>query len=234
MSEVIGQGRVTLHWQPDAPTFTQEQLAQVEEIWAKRPMGMFNGGLFNHHETVFQNGNIRLIGSYTEYKFYFAQRHGVDLGLHPMGVSGLIEVEGHVVFARRSPHVTAYKNYFELVPSGGLDETTRRENGTVDVAAQIRDEFVEEVGLPAEVVREVQPFAVIYTPSERVYDVACVLTVSATPQTILNSLRQSIEYTAPVLVPRPMLKEWMQLHQQEILPTCRAILSAWELQSPAT
>ncbi len=234
MGEVIGQGRVTLHWQPDASAFTPEQLAQVEEIWAKRPKGIFNGSLFNHHQTIIQDGHIRLVGSYTQYKFYFAQRHGVDLGLYPMGVSGLIEVDGHIVFARRSLHVTAYKNYFELVPSGGLDETTRRENGTVDVAAQIREEFVEEVGLPADCVLEVQPFAVIYTPAERVYDVACILTVKATPQAILNSLRQSTEYTAPVLVPRPMLKEWMQMHQQEILPTCQAILSAWEIQLPPT
>ncbi|KAB2904975.1 MAG: hypothetical protein F9K27_05635 [Anaerolineae bacterium] len=219
---------VTLHWLPDAPSFTTEQLAQVEDIWAKRPATVFNGSLFTLLQMSTQGNEIHLVGSYTEYRFYFVQRRGgVDLGVRPVGVSGLIVVDEQIVFARRSPHVTAYPNYFELVPAGGLDEVSMREDGTVDFAAQIRSEFEEEVGLSAALVREVKPFGVVYSPDDYVYDIACALTVDVEPQTIIDSLQRSTEYTAPVLVPQTQLKDWISDHETDVLPTSRKLLSLW-------
>lgn len=222
MVEIVGQGTVTLCWQADSPTFSET--TAIEDCWEKRPTSVFNGSLLVHRHTLVENNHIRLTGTFTEYKFYFAQRRCVDLGLSTIGVSGLIVLNEQVVFARRSPHMTGYPNMLELVPSGTIDDAVALADGTVDYVTKMKEEFEEEVGLPQSRVKKVTSFGVTYEPHERAYDILCKLEVDATPQEILASLQQSEEYTEPVLVPFSDLDNWLTAHRHELLPTSEVIL----------
>ncbi len=225
MVELIGQGTVMLEWQADAPIFTDAQVAQVEAFWEQRPPTVFNGSLLIHRQTLVSDNHIRLTGTFTEYKFYFAQRHGMELGLTTIGVSGLIILNEQVIFARRSPHMTGYPNMLELVPSGTIDNAVALANGTVDFVTKIKQEFEEEVGLPQHCIQKVTPFAVTYDSHDSSYDILCRLDVETTLDAILTGLKQSDEYTEPIPVPLDQVEAWLTVHQQEVLPTSHMIVS---------
>lgn len=227
MVEIIGQGMVTLHWQPDALTFSDEQHATVNAIWEQRPPHLFNGSLLVHLQTLVETNHIRLVGTFTEYKFYFAQRQGFNLGLATIGVSGLIVLENQVVIARRSAHMTGYPNMLELVPSGTIDKGVAQENGLIDYATKIKQEFSEEVGLPESHVLNVNSFGVTYDATDMAYDILCRLDVDTTSQIILARLAQSEEYTEPMLVPLEGIEDWLQVRKAEILPTVIPILAIY-------
>lgn len=215
---------MTLRWQPYTPTIPSEQ---VDPIWEQRPPHIFNGSLLIHLASTIEADRIALTGAFIEYRYYYVQkRSGVDLGIAPIGVSGLILCDGHYVFARRSAAVTSYSGYLELVPSGGLDQSTASEDGQVDFAGKLQEEFAEEVGLPAHTLTSIKPFTVIYDPQDPVYDIGCLLRCSASLNTILASLSESEEYDDPIAVPTPMMPDWITQRRDEVVPTSLALLNA--------
>lgn len=164
-------------------------------------------------------------GTLTPYRYYYAQkRAGISFGLAPIAVSGLIECEGQLIFARRSPQVTTYAGFWELVPSGGVDRAAVRDDGSVDIGAALRQEFVEEVGLNSSVIENLTPFALVYDPAEPTYDVACRIVLKVNTATVLESLAHSPEYTQALAVPWKDLPAWLQENNANLIPTSRLIL----------
>ena len=218
-------------WHADAPVFDDHQRRLADEIWAKKPDHVFNAALLVHQATTVRANHIDLTGAFTEYRFYYAQkRSGQSFGLTPIGVSGLIICEDYVIFARRSSHVTSYPGKLELVPSGGLDREVAREDGTIDYLAKLRSEFAEETGQSAAIITAIEPFALIHDPADPVIDIACRLHLNIGRAPLQASLAQSDEYDDPAAVPLAALDDWLTAHQDEVIPTSRAILAAFRLE----
>jgi hypothetical protein len=199
----------------------------ADDNWAKRPGHIFNGDLLVHQATVAREDRLEVAGYFTEYRLYYAQKtSGEDFGVTPLAVSGLIICEDHVIFARRSPHVTSYPGKLELVPSGGLDRGAALDGGLVDFPAKLRAEFAEETGQPEAAVTSIEAFALIHDPADPVYDIACRLHLNIGRAQLQSGLAQSDEYDDPVAVPLAEITQWLAAHQEEVIPTSHAILSA--------
>lgn len=217
--------RVT--WRADGPLLDEYQRRLADEIWVKRPSHIFNGDLLVHQATITRADYLEVAGYFTEYRFYYAQKQsGQDFGLAPLAVSGLIICEDHVIFARRSPHVTSYPGKLELVPSGGLDRGVAMDDGTVDFSAQLRAEFAEETGQSEAAIMSIKPFALIHDPADPVYDIACRMHLNIGRNELQAGLAHSGEYDEPVAVPLTELDQWLAAHQEDVIPTSRAILKA--------
>jgi len=214
-------------WRAEGPQFSTDQHTLADQIWAKKPDHIFNAELLVHQETHIREDIVDVTGCFTEYRFYYAQKvSGQSFGLTPLAVSGLIICEDHVILARRASHVTSYPGMLELVPSGGLDRDAAMDDGLVDFRSKLRVEFAEETGQPGESVLSVEPFALIHDPDDPAYDIACHLHVNIGRTQLMAGLAKSDEYDDPVAVPMGEISDWLVAHQDELIPTSRAILSA--------
>lgn len=208
--------------------FTPNQLENVHSIWQTRPPHIFNGSqlVLKNYEILPESIHIEVC--LCEYKFYYAQKQGLPLGLTPIGVSGLIVCQNHLIVAQRSQQVTAYPAYWEFAPSGSLDHALIRDDGSVDFVARLHEEFTEEVGLSAECITASQPFALIYDPNDPVYDIACQLTLDTSLDAILAAFEASEEYDRPQAVPLAEVEAWLTAQPEGVVPTSRSILTAWQ------
>jgi len=220
---------VTLQVQREGLGFTPEQTAAVEQAWQARPPHIFNGALLVYRGQSGTEEALTLWGSFVEYRFYYAQRRGgVSLGLSPIGVSGLMLCEGDLVFARRSPYVTAYPNGLELVPSGGLDPDTTRPDGTVDYVAQLEREFEEETGAPTSAILDCLVLGAVYDAPDATYDLACRLRLGLSQAELAAYMAGRDEYGAPIFIPPSGLATWVAEHRTELLPATHAVLDLWQ------
>lgn len=210
--------KITLHWIPEAPQFSDSLQRLADEVWETRPAHIFNGNLLVYAGQRRETGVLHLTGAFTEYRYYYAQRitkH--DFGLIPIGVSGITICEDQVIFAQRSAHTTTYSGWIELVPSGGIDRPAT-DNHRVDYESMLRREFEEETGLSTTVIESLRPLNVFYDPNEPIYDIACEIKVNATLATVLETMQNSEEYDTPIAVPLSNLRDWLNKHYGGLIP----------------
>jgi hypothetical protein len=237
--EVKAIGQMTLRWVEDSQI--QEQLAGckdiVDEIWqkkcAQKQNGLFNGALLNWVGLRKEKDGAQVTGHFTEYKYFLAakERPELNLNIYPIAVSGisLFSDKGvrYAVFARRSKNVSSYPGYLEFVPSGSIDRKFAGQNGLVDFQAQLRTEFCEETGLPADCIKEMTPFACILDTYDRVYDICCRILIDARKEVIIDQLSCSAEYQSPVVVAEDELDEFVKLQRALMIPSSIALFDAY-------
>jgi len=222
-AEVLHRGPIDVSW-TDTNWQSPDRNA-IDELWAEHPRQatLVNNPLLVMHSFARSGAGCRVVGHYLGYKNYFIGREQPLLhqGIRPVGVSGITVRQKaggvEVLLARRSETVTAYPGWRELVPSGSLDHTARRHDGSVDVAAALLTELAEEAGLPATSVRAVTVVALIFDTVDGVYDVGCRIEVDE-----VDYLGASVEYGQ---------LEWVRLAEleavaDELVPTSRALLAA--------
>ena|GEM_PF-3586911 len=234
-AKIIARGAARLLWHAGPPpALTELQHRAVDEVW-QRAVAELGDALYDApilvyrgHETA---GDLTTIhGVYQPYRYYYARYHcdRLDYELEPIGVSGLIVFsEGRaraVALGRRSENVTQYPGRWECVPSGGVDDSCARPDGTVDFTAMLLHEFEEEACLPAERARRVVPFAVIYDVLARTYDVCCEMTVTADRDELTGAMSDSDEYTEVMVVTEDELEDCLRRLGDELIPLSRAIL----------
>ena len=220
---------VTLRMLADAPLFSSELESVAIKAWESRPAASFNGSLLVCSDFRKDEGRIDISGAFTEFRYYYAQNtSGIDFGLRIMAVSGLTLCEDQVIFARRAAHVTTYPGWLELVPSGSIDRSAALDDGTIDFIGKLREEFTEETTLPIDSIHSIEPFAVVYDPAVKIYDIACTIHSHVSKADILAGLHQSDEYTEPVAVPVDTLDTFREQHADDIIPASHAILTAWQ------
>ncbi len=132
-----------------------------------------------------------------------------------------------MAIGRRGVTVAQYPGCWECVPSGGVDDSYALADGTVDFAAMLRHEFVEEVCLPVARIERVTPFAVIYDRLARTYDICCELRVATTGAELTAAMRRSDEYSEVLLVTEERLEDGLQQWGDELIPLSRAILELY-------
>lgn len=226
--QIIGLGDVYLTWQPESIQYSPDLQQLAATTWTSRPLHVFNGDTLIYQAAIVNPNRIDLVGRYTEYQFYYAQkRTQTSFGIAPIAVSGMILCQEHLVLGQRSLSVTSYPGWWELAPAGAIDKSAALPDGTADFIGQLTQEFTEEIGLGAEVIRAIHPFGVTYDPNDPVYDIICKIDVEVELSHLLETMRSGEEYMDALAIPLAEVPAWLEQHQTQLIPPSQAILAIW-------
>jgi HAD superfamily hydrolase (TIGR01509 family) len=202
---------------------------QIRSVWAQelKKRKIFNGKIlaFTRLATT-AHTSVVVEGEYVEYCAFFAQRSRprLEMGIMPIGVSGLTLVAKgrkiYVLLSVRSKNVTQYPGYFECAPSGSLDDSCLKIDGTIDYEAQLVKELSEETGLSGINIEKVESLCLLFDSDEKTYDICCTIRLAGWKQG-----PKSNEYENFVLVPSSSLSIFMKQNAERIVPTSLALLS---------
>jgi hypothetical protein len=229
---IIARGPGRIEWADSSMReyMTPKLLALVDGLWESARVEsdghLFNGTFLNFMGLEFGRDGWTVHAQFEEYKYLIAQRRqrDLELGITPIGTSGVCFVEDHVCFARRADHMTYYPGWLELAPSGTIDKAFAREDRTVDVTSKLLDEFEEEARLEREWVVSCEMIGLVLDVPDNNYDICFELHLHCTKQALIDGLSVPGEYHSPVLVERTNLNEFVESNKQHIIPTSLAIV----------
>ncbi len=148
--------------------------AEIDRLWDAAQVRM-NGKLFNGR--VFSADVITphlICGHWTEFRRIVAQMDCHELfrviGARPLAVGGVIVGPDGVVFGRRPARAIYQAGEWQLPPAGSVDPGAGRAEGVVDIVAQLLVELEEELGMPAEAVREPRALGIVEHGGSHVLD----------------------------------------------------------------
>jgi len=217
---------------------------EIELAWEKeqerRNKKLFNGNILNlaiieqqttdNRQQTTDNrqqttDNRLILQCYTvEYKHYLAQRSGIDLGITPLAVSGIVfyqENNSKIFYVgKRSETVTQYPGYYEFIPSGSIDAKNLVPNQPVDYSKQLIIELKEELGVPVEDIKSHNAFCLIFDEIDRVYDIGIEIEVKKS-----KIKTDDAEYTAAQRLPLNSVAEYVK--GKNVVNTSRKLFEAW-------
>lgn len=219
-TQVIGSD-FTIEAAPEARGFTLTDFEKgtIDRIWQEEQAHSFstlyNGQLLN----FLRLEGATLYGEFVDYKFYLAQLREPGLkevlDLKIVAVSGITTTADKVLFGKRSEQVTQYKNFYELVPSGGIDPEALV--GTkVEISKQFEKELWEETGISTTEIRETKPFALLHDLEHDSYEICAEISVNYLMAK--ETLRPTPEYQKLLWVSKGEVQDFIKRHAQEIVP----------------
>lgn len=174
--------RVTLG--ATAPPIGPDIEARVDEIWRRekelRPSDLYNGRLFS----VDHCDAKTIVGWISEYRYFLAQQREPSLHaalkIKPLAVTGILSCPDGVLFGRRSDRSEMDAGCWELVPSGGVEDTAVGSTGQVSLERSILIELEEEIGIGAsELSAHSKAVALVEDPQSHVTDVGIMLSIAS-------------------------------------------------------
>jgi hypothetical protein len=206
----------------------QNNLKNIEKAWedeqARRNKKLFNGNILNLaviNNT--QSQELILSCHPVEYKHYLAQRSGIDLGITPLAVSGIVfyKEDNKEIFlvGKRSETVTQYPGYYEFMPSGSIDANNIVVAEPMEYKKQLLIELKEECGITDEV-KTINSFCLIFDEVDRVYDIGIEIEIDIDHKTQIQ------EYTSIEKMPLDLVSEYMK--KQNVVITSRRLFEAWK------
>ncbi len=194
---------------------------EIDQIWdneqRQRQCKMTNGEILNVVKMVSEPGQIVVECNCLNYKDYFAQTRGLELGITPLGVSGItyycMDKERVFLIGLRAKEVNQYPDYFELIPSGSIDTEI------LSVEKQVKLELKEELGIAENFIKKCENFCLVKDGA--VYDVGVAIEVEA--DIVLKLNKQ--EYTQIKYLKESELASF--LSQENIVPTSKQLFCAW-------
>lgn len=212
--------------------FDQEKIERVwKKICYKKNNKLFNGKVLTYISLLKQNNTIILKGSFVDYKLVISSRSEPSLGLtiKQVGVSGITFVNDggveYILFSTRSSENTEYPDFLELVPSGNIDNSTLKPDGTIDYSNKLIEEFVEETGLDKQCIQEIKTLCLVKDNQNQVFDICCKINILNSKSNIISSFKSVSEYEKPEFVPIHLLSNYIKNNHDRIVPTSLAILS---------
>ena len=203
---------------------------EIELAWEneneRRKENLFNGNILNLAKIEQQTTDNRLILQChsVEYKHYLAQRLGIDLGITPLAVSGIVfyqENNSKIFYVgKRSETVTQYPGYYEFIPSGSIDAKNPSNNQPVDYSKQLFVELKEELGVPYENIKSHNTFCLIFDEIDRVYDIGIEIEIEKTELKINED-----EYSLDQGIPLSSVDEYLK--GKNVVNTSRNLFEAW-------
>lgn len=192
---------------------------QIERLWDQeliRTNGkIFNGKLLS--ATSFQND--QLIGHFVEYKNYLAQARNPSLSkilnIQPICVCSYTVAGNDVLIGKRSDFVTDYRNFYELVPAGGIDPSSIS-NNTVDIIQQLKVELKEEAGILESMILNISPKHLIIYPETNSYEICSYVQID--PSIKNMKLARDEEYTELLWIPKHDLTQFVEKNRDKIIP----------------
>ena len=206
----------------------QVNLKDIEKAWedeqVRRNLKLFNGNILNLAVINKQaQQDLTLSCHSIEYKHYLAQRSGIELGITPLAVSGIVyykqdNIEIFLV-GKRSETVTQYPGYYEFMPSGSIDANNIVAGEPMEYKKQLLIELKEELGISDEV-KTINPFCLIFDEVDRVYDIGIEIEIN-------NSHKIQVqEYTSIEKLPIDLVAEYMK--KQNVVITSKRLFGAWD------
>ena len=196
---------------------------QIEQIWndinsnrSEKPL--FNGSIVSVTDIENNQDQIIIHGHAIEYKHYLAQRHGVDLGIVPLAISGVTwyerENEKQIIVGKRSAHVTQYPECYELVPSGSVDVPS-------NFIDQAKSELIEEIGIKETDIHHAHGFCVIDDTIGKIVNIGVDLKIDNPQSTIANK----DEYMHLNHIVSSKMEKF--LNQENIVEMMPCLMKAW-------
>ena len=178
------------------PEINSIQRDAIEKLWNDelKKRKLFNGNIVSYRSHENNHGALNIKCFITQYKYFFAQLRNPELNLNitPIGVSGIIiDEENNTLLAVRQ-NVTEYNGYYELIPAGSID-SSKREGSNILFQNQLITEFEEETRISKDVVKEIQPFCLIFDKNHGVYDICSKIHIYGSLKNKLNT-EQNEEY----------------------------------------
>lgn len=203
---------------------------RIDAIWQsekeRRGDDLFNGRIFSLTDISRET----LTGHYIDYSVSLAQYIDPslyeDLAVRALAVSGFVTCEQGIIFGLRNENLTQDAGMWELVASGGVDETVRLEDGTVDFKEQFISELCEEINIPADSIEEVSPFLLLEDSETHVCDIVLEARLSIGADSIFPLFNECgrDEYVSIDIIPEQNVKSFVQLMKGPITPATLQIL----------
>lgn len=202
---------------------------QVEVIWDRekqRNKQLFNGKVLSLIEFTEEG----LLAEMVEYKLFLAYIKEPSLrkqlNIKPLSLSCITRSSKSVLFGRRSNTVMQYPHWYELAPSGGIDEGAMvGERGErIEIIGQALRELEEETRYVAKDVEEVVPFALVYDAGTGIYEV-CVEIVMTETEDYLGKIKPTPEYDSLTWIPNIDLPVFIQQYSSSIVPLSLHLLN---------
>lgn len=234
--EIIQKGNVIVRHVNLSLHISNSNKKIIEDLWSeecKNKHGIFNGDVLYFIDVKNENNDIVVDAQFTEYKNVLASRKKSELGLNikQIGVSGIIVVEENskkfVLFSTRSDDVTEYPEYIELVPSGNIDKSILRMNGTVDYISKLKEEFFEETGIPIEHINKIKSMCLVYDKNNQIFDIGCLIELNIAKKVILEYFAKVNEYKNPEFISINDLHDFVNKNKKKIVPTSLALLKCF-------
>ncbi len=221
----------------DGQTLSPALAAEVDKVWSEaqeeQGNGLSNGSIFSVTDIV---GSL-VRGRFVEYKHFVAVRRRPDLfaalQVRPLAVTGLSRCDGGIILGCRSDRVTQDQGLWEFVPSGGVDRSSRRADGFIDVARQIERELREETGLDPSLIANVSLRYVIEDSSSHVFDIVADVALQVSAERAMSALNQASqdEYESFKVLDADGRRLFFERSQERLAPLSRYI--AEDLEFPA-
>ena len=188
---------------------------EVSRLWDEAQLRT-GGKLFNGQ--VFSADVITphlVCGHWTEFRRIVAQMHRADLvhliGARPLSVGGVIHGPDGVIFGRRPQGAIYQAGEWQLPPAGSVDPGALREDGRIDIVAQLLTELHEELGMAPDTVHAPQPLCIVEHGESHVLDLGIGLATSLSAAEILAAHAQggNTEYDPIRIVPLADLADFL-------------------------
>jgi|LakMenEpi03Aug12_release.lakeMendotaPanAssembly.Ray.scaffolds.fasta_scaffold28986_11 hypothetical protein len=203
----------------------------IENIWRHEEnlaSSLHNGQIFN----VISLEGDKIIGEFVEYKYYLAQQRDTNfepaLQIKTLSISGITTTVDKILVGQRSATVTTYQNYYELVPSGGIDPRAQQGN-QINIKRQFELELWEESGISVTEIKSIKPVAIFYDLKNKIYEACAELNINYT--ILKESLHPSDEYQKLEWISKREIQGFVQKHSHEFVPFSIYLLEEYKKKS---
>jgi predicted NUDIX family phosphoesterase len=201
---------------------------EVESFWSNESKNkkVHNGKILSVVSLVVKGGDISLKCSFVDYKsYYFQKKCGKNLKIIPISVSGItyysVGKGKNVLIGKRSMDVTLYPGFFELVPSGTIDDRMLDDEVDNIFIKQIIAELEEEAQISGANIKCSRIVSLLYDKQENIYDVGVSIELHGS----VDHPQKTKEYDEMKFIP---LKEIEKiLKSDKIVPTSRDLYKEW-------
>lgn len=199
-------------------TLSDHEKLLIENIWRNEQLTrptLFNGQILN----VVEATPSKIEGEFIDYKYYLAQEKDPRckelLNIKPLSISGLTTAGDKVLIGLRSTQVTDYPNFFETVPSGGIDPRALKDDH-IDIHKQFQLELWEETKISVTDVKNVILNGLAYDKQLDRFELYATLQVSYT--ILKEELDLSAEYKSLRWISKSELPAFVKKNQQQLVP----------------
>lgn len=211
---------------PALSNLSEDIQEDIENIWQRESKipgrYLFNGKILS----LVNLEKDKLICEFVEYKYYLAQLRDPSLerflNIKTVCVSAITLAGNRVLVGHRARSLTVHPGLYELAPSGGIDPTAL-ENGKIDLIKQYMVELEEETGILKDHVKKVNPFALLYEPTMRCYEICAEIHIDPNHTDVSKGTHE--EYDELFWLPMQDVPKFIINYRDRIVP-----LSLWLLK----
>ena len=205
---------------------------RINQTWNKlqkdRIIKLSNNKVLILNSIIVKKGISHILSEFIDYKNVISNRINpkINLNLIQIGVSGIIILKNnnsiYTIFSKRNKNTTEYPNYYELIPSGNINQKPMK-NQKLKFNFDLINEFVEETGLNLKYIKKISFLCIIKDKQNFVFDICNIIELNITKKNVLKYFKSS-EYSKPLFVPISLLPKFIEKNHKKIVPTSIGII----------